>query len=261
MGDPAFINIDQVSKSFSSGHQTDEVLKDISFQVGKGEIVTLLGESGCGKSTLLNIIGGFEKTSSGNVMLDGQVVEKPSRRGIMLFQNYGLLPWRSVQRNVELGLENTPLSRQERENRVHHYLKLVGLEDKLHLFPHELSGGMQQRVAIARALVIQPELILMDEPFAALDTFNRYHLQDELLNIQETEKTTIILVTHDIDEAIYLSDRIVIMDNKPGRIKKKMEISLSRPRDRNHPDFHYFRKRIFDEFHLSKKVQTEEYTI
>ena len=261
MGDPAFIMVDEVTKSFSTGHQTDEVLKDISFQVGKGEIVTLLGESGCGKSTLLNIIGGFVEASSGKVMLDGKVVEKPSRRGIMLFQNYGLLPWRSVQKNVELGLENTPLFRQERESRAHKYLKLVGLEDKLHLFPHELSGGMQQRVAIARALVIQPELILMDEPFAALDTFNRYRLQDEILNIQEKEKTTIILVTHDIDEAIYLSDRIVIMDNKPGRIKRQTDISLSRPRDRNHADFQYFRKQIFDEFHLSKKMQAEEYTI
>ncbi|PLR75261.1 ABC transporter ATP-binding protein [Bacillus sp. V3-13] len=261
MDNSVFIKIDRISKSFTNREQVVKVLEEISFDVKKGEIISILGESGCGKSTLLNVIGGFEKAGNGKVLLDGSVVERPSRRGVMLFQNYGLLPWRSVLKNVELGLEETSIPTTERRERALEYLKLVGLEDKMNLFPHELSGGMQQRVAIARALVIQPELILMDEPFAALDTFNRYYLQDELLRLHKKEKTTIILVTHDIDEAIYLSDRILMMSSKPGQIKKELRIDSSRPRDRSHSEFQHFRKIIFEEFHFNRENQSIEYNI
>ncbi|MEH6944459.1 ABC transporter ATP-binding protein [Bacillus sp. JJ722] len=256
-----FIKIEDVSKSFVNQDQLENVLNNVSLQIQKGEIVSILGESGCGKSTLLNVIGGFEPVDSGTVLLDGEVVKAPSRRAIMLFQNYGLLPWRSVLKNVELGLEDGTTNSKERRERALHYLELVGLLDKVSLFPHELSGGMQQRVAIARALAIQPELILMDEPFAALDTFNRYYLQNELLTIQSKEKTTIILVTHDIDEAIYLSNRIFIMSAKPGRVKKEITVQTPRPRDRSHGDFQHFRKMIFEEFEFSRTKTSIEYNI
>lgn len=257
----AFITIDNVSKSFESREQTQIVLENVTAQIERGEIISILGESGCGKSTLLNLIGGFEQASEGTVTMDGDLVTQPSRRGVMLFQNYGLLPWRSVMKNVELGLENSKLDVKVRRERANHYLRLVGLEDKANLYPHELSGGMQQRVAIARALAIEPELILMDEPFAALDTFNRYYLQDELLAIQEKSKTTIVLVTHDIDEAIYLSDRVFIMDAKPGRIKKELTISTKRPRDRGHGDFQHYRKLILEEFNFNRPSTTLEFNI
>jgi NitT/TauT family transport system ATP-binding protein len=255
------INVENLSKSFKNKKQDMQVLTDISFTINQGEIISILGESGCGKSTLLNIIGGFEKATSGQVLLDDQPVDHPNRKCIMLFQNYGLLPWRSVLKNVELGLEGLLLSSAERKEKALHYINLVGLNGKEDLFPHELSGGMQQRVGIARALAMQPELILMDEPFAALDTFNRYYLQDELLRIQSQEKTTMILVTHDIDEAIYLSDRIFIMHPNPGRIHRELEISLSKPRDRSHSDFQYFRKIIFKEFHFNNATVPLEFNI
>lgn len=251
------ISIQQVSKIFA----TQAVLQQISLDVQKGEVIAILGKSGCGKSTLLNLIGGFEQPSSGQVLLDNEIVTKASKRCIMLMQNYGLLPWRSVQKNVELALEGTNLSKIERQQRAQHYLKLVGLENRLSALPSELSGGMQQRVAIARALVIQPEVILMDEPFAALDTFTRYYLQDELLSIQREEKTTILLVTHDIDEAIYLADRIFIMSPNPGRIHRELHIRSAKPRDRSDSDFQHFREIIFNEFQFTQPQNAVEYNI
>lgn len=255
------LQINRVNKSYENNKQLEHILKDISFHVETGEIVTLLGQSGCGKSTLLNIIGGFEQPDQGEVLLDGEVIRKPSRDCIMLFQNYGLLPWRSVSKNVEFGLEQLGLTKAERKERAGFYLKLVGLEERADHFPHQLSGGMQQRVAIARALAIQPKLILMDEPFAALDTFTRYYLQDELLKIQEQEKTTIVLVTHDIDEAVYLSDRVMMMSSGPGEIHKEISISLARPRDRGSSDFQYFRKMILEQFKFDGPTVVEEFSI
>ncbi|MFJ7638292.1 ABC transporter ATP-binding protein [Peribacillus sp. NPDC097206] len=255
------IEVTNVNKSFLTDKQTIHVLDQVSFHVEKGEIVTLLGKSGCGKSTLLNMVGGFEKPDEGSVILDGKSINRPTKKCVMLFQQINLLPWRSVLKNVELGLTGEKLSNEEKNERVMEALKLVGLEAHLHQFPHQLSGGMQQRVAIARALSIAPDVILMDEPFAALDTFNRYHLQDELLRIQEKKKTTILLVTHDIDEAVYLSDRILIMESHPGRIFKDIPIKLVKPRDRAHGDFHYYRKKILEEFKLSGNQFVPEYNI
>lgn len=257
----SIIQVQELSKSFTQRNQTEKVLDQISFDVEKGEVISILGKSGCGKSTLLNLIGGFEQAEEGQILLDGQKVTKPSRRCIMLMQNYGLLPWRSVLKNVELGLENRNLSKQEMKEKAEHYIKMVGLLDKVDSFPSELSGGMQQRVAIARALAGQPEVILMDEPFAALDTFTRYYLQDELISIQEKEKATIILVTHDIDEAIYLSDRIFIMSANPGRIHKELRIPSSKPRDRSDAEFQRFREIIFDEFQFKHPAAPIEFNI
>lgn len=255
------VHLHKVNKSFSASKEKNPVLKDISMHVDKGEFVSILGQSGCGKSTILNLIGGFESPTSGEVKMKGEKVEEPGRRCVMLFQDYGLFPWRSVLKNVELGLEPLNLSQEERRSRSLDYLKLVGLENSTKQFPSELSGGMKQRVAIARALAMKPELILMDEPFAALDTFNRYYLQNELLRLQEKEGTTIVLVTHDIDEAIYLSDRLFVMKPSPGMISKEMTIHTSKPRDRSHSDFQHYRKLIFEEFHFNQPTPQPEFHI
>lgn len=257
------VQVLDVSKSFMQHNKdsSEQVLHKVSFHVRKGELVSLLGQSGCGKSTLLNIIGGFEKEDGGTVLFDGEAAQRPNRNCVMMFQNYGLLPWRSVLKNVELGLEETEPGSVARREKALTYLKLVGLEDKAELFPRQLSGGMQQRVALARALAIEPQIILMDEPFAALDTFTRYYLQDELLGIQEKSQTTIILVTHDIDEAVYLSDRILIMSSHPGRILKEIKVNLSKPRDRGDGQFQHFRKLILSQFEFIGSSEAEEYTI
>ena len=253
------VTVDHVSKTY--GEHGPLVLNDVSFHIAKGEVISLLGKSGCGKSTLLNCIGGFEPMNGGQVLLDGLPITKPSKRCVILMQNYGLLPWRSVRKNVELGLESAGLPKQEVEERVDHYLQMVGLADRATSLPSELSGGMQQRVAIARALVIQPEVILMDEPFGALDTFTRYYLQDELMQIQQREKMTIILVTHDIDEALYLSDRILIMKPNPGEIHKEISLKMAKPRDRSDSDFQHYRELIFNEFQFTQEKATIEFNI
>ncbi len=244
----SLISIQDISKEYNN-HQN--VFQHLSLEIKKGEIVAILGKSGCGKSTLLNIMGGFESVTSGEVFLNSEKLERPTRKCMMLMQNYGLLPWKSVLKNVLFAFEGSTVSKTERLEQAKHYLEMVDLSDRLNALPSELSGGMKQRVAIARALVMKPEVILMDEPFAALDTFTRYYLQDELLKIQKEEGTTIVLVTHDIDEAIYLADRIVIMAPNPGRIQKEVKIKSSKPRDRANSDFQYFREKIFREFHFT----------
>lgn len=259
----AAVEVVDVSKSFANSQAAgfDQVLKQVSFVVHEGEIVSLLGQSGCGKSTMLNIIGGFEQEDSGAVLLYGKEEKRPNRKCVMMFQNYGLLPWRSVLKNVELGLEETERNSGQRKEKALHYLRLVGLADKAGHFPRQLSGGMQQRVALARALAIEPQLVLMDEPFGALDTFTRYYLQNELLRIQSEARTTIILVTHDIDEAVYLSDRILIMNASQGGIHKEIQVDLSKPRDRGHGDFQHYRKLILDHFHFNGSASAFEYSI
>jgi NitT/TauT family transport system ATP-binding protein len=261
LGDTPLVQISNLDKSYTNNNKTVQVLNNINFDIKKGETIAILGQSGCGKSTLLNIIGGFITANHGNVYFDGEEVIRPSRKSVMLFQNYGLLPWRSVMKNVELGLEGINLTSKQRRERALHYLNMVGLEDKTDLFPSQLSGGMQQRVAIARALAIEPKLLLMDEPFGALDTFNRYNLQDELLKIQEKAETTIVLVTHDIDEAIYLSDRVMVMSKEPGEIQREVKIEIGKPRDRSGDDFQYYRKLILNEFQLSGSKPPIEYNI
>lgn len=255
------IHIEQVHKSFENKGKSEIVLKDITFDVSKGETVSILGQSGCGKSTLLNLIGGFEDKDEGSVTVDGEAVYKPGRKCVMLFQNYGLLPWRSVLKNVELGLENAGITQNEKSNRAYDYLKMVGLEDKTDQFPRQLSGGMQQRTAIARALAIEPEVLLMDEPFGALDTFNRYYLQDELLKIQNKAGTTIVLVTHDIDEAIYLSDRIMVMDKNPGTIQREISLADYKARDRSDSEFQHYRSMILKAFQLGAQTPPIEFNI
>ena len=226
----------------------------------KGEFVCLLGPSGCGKTTLLHTVAGFVKASSGQVSIHGEKVEKPDIRRMMIFQNYGLLPWRSVQKNVELGLESKKVPKAQRKEIAAHYLDLVGLGHCKEKHPYQLSGGMQQRVAIARALAVEPEVLFMDEPFGALDAITRMRLQDDVRRLSVEEKKTILFVTHDIEEAIILADRVVVMEPDPGRIKSIVKIQLGHERDRTSDEFILARDKIFFFFYM-KTDRTVEYYI
>ena len=207
-----------------------QVLGDVSFDVRQGEIVSLIGESGCGKTTLLRIIQGLIRLDSGSILVDGTAVAAPGRDRGFVFQQASLLPWRTARQNVEFGLELQGMPKADRTQRVTELLELIGLGHAADQYPHELSGGMQQRIGLARALAIDPAILLMDEPFSALDAQTREVLQIELLRIHEkTEKTT-LFVTHDLDEAIYLSDRIVVLAAKPGRLERIIEVPFAHPR-------------------------------
>jgi NitT/TauT family transport system ATP-binding protein len=255
-----YINIDNVSKRFTRKGKEFTALDNVSLTIERGEFICLLGPSGCGKSTLLNAIAGFEPPTEGSITIDGLDVRKPSSRNVTIFQNYGLLPWRNVLRNVELALESRNVSRTERTSRAKKYLEMVGLGNFLDVSPHQLSGGMQQRVAIARALTAEPDIIFMDEPFGALDAITRLKLQDDILQIQRKQKKTIIFVTHDIEEAVYLADRVVVMTPNPGKVKSVMKIELGPSRDRTSEDFFRTREKIFEIFNMTQHYDIE-YTI
>ena len=205
-------------------------LYDISLAIRKNEFVSLLGPSGCGKTTLIRIIAGLLAADRGDVLVNQQCVTVPGRDRCMVFQQFGLLPWRTVLSNVEFGLEIEGMARDERRAVADKYLELVGLKGFENYYPHQISGGMQQRVGIARALSKKPEILLMDEPFGAVDAQTREQLQEELLKIWAQTETTVVFVTHSIDEAVYLSDRVVVMQARPGRIKEEVAIDLPRPR-------------------------------
>ena len=205
-------------------------LYNISLAIRKNEFVSLLGPSGCGKTTLIRIIAGLLTADRGEVLVNSQLVNSPGRDRCMVFQQFGLLPWRTVVSNVEFGLEIDGVAREERRALAEQYLELVGLKGFENYYPHQISGGMQQRVGIARALSKKPEILLMDEPFGAVDAQTREQLQEELLKIWAQTETTVVFVTHSIDEAIYLSDRVVVMQARPGRIKEEVIIDLPRPR-------------------------------
>jgi len=255
-----YIEIDSVSKVYNqSKGKNIKVLDDINFNVNQGEFICLLGPSGCGKTTLLNIIAGFEKPTTGQIKIDGKEVKGPSIKYITIFQNYGLLPWRTVQGNVELGLESLGYDKKTIKIKSQEYIQLVGLGDFCKYHPYQLSGGMQQRVAIARALAVDPDIIFMDEPFGALDAMTRIKMQNDISSIWKEKKKTILFVTHDIDEAVFLADRIVIMTPYPGRIKSIINVPLSRKRDRTSPDFLTIRDRIFAEFDMKNKESIEYY--
>ncbi|HEY1374176.1 MAG TPA: ABC transporter ATP-binding protein [Candidatus Binatia bacterium] len=205
-------------------------LHNVSFSVRQNEFVCLLGPSGCGKTTLIRIIAGLIRADRGEILVENKRVATPGRDRCMVFQQFGLLPWRNVLANVEFGLEIEGVAREERQAVARQYLELVGLNGFEKYYPHQISGGMQQRVGIARALSKKPDILLMDEPFGAVDAQTREQLQEELLKIWTKTKNTVIFVTHSIDESIYLSDRVIIMQARPGRIKEDVKIELPRPR-------------------------------
>ena len=227
------IEFQHVSKTFSDFDL--RVLDEINFRVKPGEFVCVLGTSGCGKTILLWTAAGFIKPSSGKVFSFGQEIVKPSKERMVIFQEYALFPWRSVLGNVMISLENSNLSQKEKRERAMIYLKMTGLEEFAHWPIHKLSGGMNQKVALARALCPNPKTLLMDEPFAALDVQARHTLRDELLEIWYQTKKTILFVTHGINEAIYLADRIIILSARPALIKKIINVPIPRPRKRDDP--------------------------
>ncbi|MDY0266520.1 MAG: ABC transporter ATP-binding protein [Methanimicrococcus sp.] len=236
--------IENLSKTFKKGKTDFTALENISLTVKSGEFVTILGPSGCGKTTLLRIIAGLETYSSGTLTLNDEVITGPGSKRGMVFQEYSLFPWKTVLGNVMFGPVMQGFSKEEAMSKANNYLDLVGLADFKHSYPYELSGGMKQRVAIARALANEPEIILMDEPFGALDAQTRNNLQNELLRIWTEEKRTIIFVTHSVDEAVFLSDRIVILSKRPGKVRKIIDISIPRPRDRTRPEENAIRNEV-----------------
>lgn len=236
--------IENLSKVFKNGDREFPALDQINLTVRDGEFVTILGPSGCGKTTLLRIIAGLETYTSGSASLDGDVIKGPGPKRGMVFQEYSLFPWKTVLGNVMYGPRMQGFSKDEAEAKAVNYLNLVGLSEFKNSYPYELSGGMKQRVAIARALANEPEIILMDEPFGALDAQTRNNLQNELLRIWEEEKRTIIFVTHSVDEAVFLSDRIVIFSKRPGAVKKIIDIDIPRPRDRTRPEENAIRNEV-----------------
>lgn len=251
------IEIKDAGKTFVQNGQEFTALEKVNLNIEEGEFICLLGPSGCGKSTLLNAIAGFDPVNHGSIKINGEEVTQPSTRNVTIFQNYGLLPWRSVLKNVELGLEPKGLSKAERKQIAEKYIELVGLTKFKKSHPKQLSGGMQQRVAIARALAVDPDILFMDEPFGALDAITRMKLQDDILNICRNEKKTIIFVTHDIEEAVYLADRIVVMTPNPGKVKSVVTVPLGHHRDRTSGDFWQVRDKIFELFNLKSDTYIE----
>jgi len=238
--------IEGLKKDYKVNGGEITALQGIDLAIREGEFVSIVGSSGCGKSTLLRIIAGLENGYSGDVRIGGKRIAGPGLDRGMVFQEHRLIPWLTVEKNVAFGLNG--LDNGKRDTVVHEHLELVGLSGFAKALPHQLSGGMSQRVAIARALVNNPQLLLLDEPFGALDALTKIQLQQEILRIWEVERTTMVLVTHDIDEAIFLGDRVVVMSSRPGTIKKTVLVHLSRPRDRSSYDFVQIRKEIFSEF-------------
>lgn len=223
----ANVNIKDLSMHFD----TLSVFDDINLHVGDNEFVSILGPSGCGKTTLLRIIAGIEQAATGKVMVGGEETRKPRPDTTLVFQNFRLLPWRTVEDNVAYGLRLRRKNKTKARVEAQPYVKMVGLEGREKKYPYELSGGMQQRVGLARALAIQPDILLMDEPFGALDAQTRELMQDELMRIWSADRKTVIFVTHSIDEAIVLSDRVIVMQSNPGRIVEDIQIPFERPRN------------------------------
>jgi NitT/TauT family transport system ATP-binding protein len=249
-------------------NRTLVALEDVSLQVPRGEFLTLVGPSGSGKTTLLDLLGGLSRPTRGQVLIEGAEVTGPGLDRGIVFQQYALFPWRTTLANVTFGLEQLGLSRRQRTEQAREHLALVGLTGFEDRYPHELSGGMKQRVAIARSLAYQPGILLMDEPFAALDAQTREQLQDELLRIWRTTGTTVVFITHGIEEAVYLGQRVAVMTSRPGRIKKVVEVPLtarSATEDlRSDPEFARYRHEIWsllrDEVDKARTAELEEVT-
>lgn len=237
-GSGNIINIDNVNKTFFTEKGLEiKAIENFSMNVNSNDFVCIVGPSGCGKSTLLRIMAGLESATTGQIYLYDQPVIKPNSKVGMVFQDYSLFPWKTVIDNITVGLEFAGYGSKKRKQIANQYLELVGLSRFAKSFPYELSGGMRQRVAIARALATSPEVLLMDEPFGALDAHTRILLQKELLRIWEKNRKTILFVTHSVDEAIYLSDRIVVMSAAPGKVKEVVPVNMPRPRNRANPQY------------------------
>jgi len=250
-GDMTQLTVEHISKNFALRGRADvlRVLEDISLDICAGELIVLLGPSGCGKSTLLNIIAGFLQPTTGQVLHDGVPVSKPDRRRTVVFQDYALFPWMTIEKNVEFGLKAQGIATDERRRIARGFLALVKLSGFEDHYPYEVSGGMKQRAAIARALAPDPDILLMDEPFGALDAQTRVLLQEELVRIVAATTRTVVFVTHSIDEAVFLADRIVVMSSHPGKIRSIHKVALPRPRNaatRSLPNFINLTQELWD---------------
>ena len=231
------IEVKNIYKSFKKNNKHDlNVLEDINLNINHGDFVCLLGPSGCGKTTLLRLIAGLDKPTSGEIIANGELVTGPSGDRTVIFQQYSLFPWLTVLDNVMFGLNQQNDNKEENREAAERYLQRVGLLEFKDAYPHELSGGMKQRVAIIRSLLTHAPILLMDEPFSALDMQNRRKLQEQLIGVWKRFDNTIVFVTHDVDEAAYLADKIVIMDREPGRVKEIMSVDIERPRNRSSPE-------------------------
>jgi NitT/TauT family transport system ATP-binding protein len=240
------IVVDGVGKTFSSGSGAVEALRGVNFSVQEGEFVCIIGSSGAGKTTLFRIIAGLEEATDGTVWLDGEPIEGPGTDRGMVFQEYGLFPWRTVLGNVAFGLEQREMSKPARRERAEKMIDLVGLGEFVDSYPKELSGGMKQRVGIARALAVDPEILLMDEPFGSVDAQTKQRLHGELLDIWRETGKTVMFVTHDVDEAVTLADRVVVLTGSPGSVHEVVDVDLDRPRARTDEAFAEYEERLRD---------------
>ena len=258
--------IDHVSMEFPTPNGVFKALDSVNLKIAKGEFVSLIGHSGCGKSTVLNIVAGLYRATEGGIILDGTEVNEPGPDRAVVFQNHSLLPWLTAYQNVELAVKKVfgkKKTKAEIREWIEHNLKLVHMDHAMNKRPDELSGGMKQRVGIARALAMQPKVMLMDEPFGALDALTRAHMQDSLMEIQNELKNTVIMITHDVDEAVLLSDTIVMMSNGPSAtIGEVLSIDLPRPRERvtmaNQPEYNHYRAQVLKFLYERQRQQPEE---
>jgi ABC-type nitrate/sulfonate/bicarbonate transport system ATPase subunit len=253
--EPASLRLSSVSKTFTATDGSEvQALNATSLSISAGDFVSLVGPSGCGKSTLLRLVAGLDTPTSGTLFAGDELIAGPDASRGLVFQDPNLFPWLTVRRNIETGLAARGV-RKKRGHDVDAFMRLVGLQQFANAYPHQLSGGMAQRVALARALVNHPRVLLLDEPLGALDAFTRMRMQDEVLRLWKARGTTMLLVTHDIDEAIYMSDRIVLMSPRPGRVDRVIEVDLSRPRQRHSSEFFQLRTRILDLLHLGSATE------
>ncbi len=258
---PVVLDVQHLEKRFESQRRTVQALSDVSFKVHRREFVTIIGPSGCGKSTLIRILAGLDSPTGGAVLLDGHAVSGPGADRGMVFQGYTLFPWLTVKRNVMFGLTNKGMGNGKAEGEARQWIRMVGLEKFEDAYPHQLSGGMKQRVAIARALANQPRILLMDEPFGALDAQTRCQMQSYLQQIWMNVDVTILFITHDLDEAVYLADRIVVLAAHPGRIAEIIEVPVPRPRTPGQlmdPRFLATRKRLDELIHPPQEAAAEK---
>ncbi|QHE75818.1 ABC transporter ATP-binding protein [Hydrogenophaga sp. PBL-H3] len=241
---PASLSLRNVGKTYPIDGADMLVLQRIGLELGRGEFLSIVGASGCGKSTLLRLIAGLDDRFDGDILIEGRPIAGPGVERSMVFQDHRLFPWLTVTDNIGLGLDSLDLGRHERVERIREQLDLVGLTGFAQAYPHQLSGGMAQRAAIARALVSRPEILLMDEPFGALDSLTRTYLQEELLRIWSERQVTAIVVTHDVEEAVFLGDRVVVMEPRPGRVQSVVEVDLPRPRNRTGAGFNEIKQQV-----------------
>lgn len=246
------LRVEHLGMVYERDGETVAALEDINLNVSEGEFICIVGPSGCGKSTLLNVLAGFLPSTSGSVTIDGEAVSGPDPRRILVFQERGVFPWLTVEGNIGFGLSKLP--RTQREERIAHYVQAVRLEGFEHTYPSDLSGGMKQRVQVARALAVNPDILYLDEPFGALDSITRVIMRSELLRIWQSERRTIIFVTHDIDEAVQLADRVVVLSSRPARIENILTIDIPHPRNFSSPRYLELRDELLKQIGLAYEI-------